>query len=651
MFSNLFGLLQRIGRSLMLPVSVLPAAGLLLGIGHENVLDIPVMTEAGGIIFANLALIFAIGVAIGLSDGDGVAGLAAVIGYLIMNQTLGILAEYRGLETEAVLGIESLGMGVFGGIIIGITASYLYNRFHRIELPQFLGFFGGKRFVPIITAAVSVVLGAILVFVWPPIQQAIDYLSVLATETGTTIAAFIFGFGQRILIPFGLHHIFYQPFWFEFGQYTTQAGETVRGDMNRYFAGDPEAGTFMAGLFPFMLFGLPAAALAIYHEADKAKKKAVAGIMGSAALTSFLTGITEPIEFAFLFVAPVLFLIHCILAGFSFVVMDLLNVKAGFTFSGGFIDYVLYWNFSTNAWMVIPVGLVFAVLYYFGFRFAIRKFNLQTPGREKDTDDGKEEARPSKELARNVLTALGGKKNISKLDACITRLRVTVNSKNEVNKGELKKLGASGVMEVGNNIQAIFGTKSDTLKGQIKDLIDGKEVSEDLDEQETDDTKVVPGDGGGHSGELDFAMPIEGRLMDLSEVPDQVFSERMMGDGFAVDPKNGLVKSPVNGKVMNVFPTKHAIGIEADSGHEILIHFGIDTVNLKGDGFEALIEEGDSVRQGQELLKVDLDKIRERVPSLITPVVFTNLQEGEAVKLQKQGSVSQGNTGIIEITK
>ncbi|TMW71634.1 glucose-specific PTS transporter subunit IIBC [Alteribacter natronophilus] len=654
-FSNLFGLLQRIGRSLMLPVSVLPAAGLLLGLGHENVLDIPVMTEAGGIIFANLALIFAVGVAIGLSDGDGVAGLAAVIGYLIMNQTLAILADYRGLETETVLGMETLGMGVFGGIIIGLTASYLYNRFHKIDLPQFLGFFGGKRFVPIITAAVSVGLGAILVFVWPPIQQGIDYLSVLATETGTTLAAFIFGFGQRILIPFGLHHIFYQPFWFEFGQYTTEAGETVRGDLNRYFAGDPEAGTFMAGLFPFMLFGLPAAALAIYHEADKAKKKAVAGIMGSAALTSFLTGITEPIEFAFLFVAPILFLIHCIFAGFSFVAMDLLNVKAGFTFSGGFIDYILYWNFSTNAWLVIPVGLVFAVMYYFGFRFAIRKFNLQTPGREKDAESGDEGAKPSKGLARDVLSALGGKKNISKLDACITRLRVTVNSKSEVDKDELKKLGASGVMEVGNNIQAIFGTKSDAIKGQIKDLIDGKEVQEDLDEQEVDETKIVPGDGGEDPNPeekaLSFAMPIEGRLTDLSDVPDQVFSGRMMGDGFAIDPKNGLVKSPVNGKVMNVFPTKHAIGIEADSGHEILIHFGIDTVNLKGDGFETFVDEGERITQGQDLLKVDLDKIRERVPSLMTPVVFTNLQEGEAVKLQKQGSVSLGDTGIIEISK
>ncbi|WP_096435985.1 glucose-specific PTS transporter subunit IIBC [Alteribacter populi] len=644
---NLFGLLQRIGRSLMTPVSVLPAAGLLLGLGHENVLDIPVMTQAGDIIFANLALIFAIGVAIGLSDGDGVAGLAAVIGYLVMNQTLGVMAEYRGVETEAVLGIESISMGVFGGIIIGLVASYLYKKFYNIELPQFLGFFAGKRFVPIITAAVSVLLGMLFIYLWPPIQTGIDHLSVLATETGSTIAAFIFGFGQRILIPFGLHHIFYQPFWFEFGQFTNEAGEVVRGDMNRYFAGDPTAGTFMTGLFPFMLFGLPAAALAIYHEASPARRKAVGGIMASAALTSFLTGITEPIEFAFLFVAPVLFLIHCIFAGLSFVAMDLLNVKAGFTFSGGFIDYVLYWGFSNNAWMVIPVGLVFAVLYYFGFRFAIRKFNLKTPGREDDAADEEGEAKPSAGLAKDILHALGGKQNITNLDACITRLRVSVKEKKEVDKETLKKLGASGVMELGNNIQAIFGTKSDSLKGQIKDIIDGKEVPEEVADQETDESKVGVSD----TQQLSLMMPIEGELLDLGEVPDQVFSERMMGDGFAIKPKNGLVKSPVNGKVVNVFPTKHAIGIEADSGHELLIHFGIDTVNLKGKGFEALVKEGDQVKQGQELLKVDLDTIKEQVPSTITPVVFTNLNDGESVKLQKQGSVSIGDTDLIHIVK
>ncbi|SET53631.1 PTS system D-glucose-specific IIA component, Glc family /PTS system D-glucose-specific IIB component, Glc family /PTS system D-glucose-specific IIC component, Glc family [Oceanobacillus limi] len=644
MFKKAFGLLQRVGRALMLPVSVLPAAGLLLGIGHENVLDIPIMAQAGGIVFDNLPLLFAIGVAIGLSDGDGVAGLAAVIGFLIMNVTMGIMAEARGVETIEMLGITTLQMGVFGGIIMGIIASILYRRFYNIQLPQFLGFFAGKRFVPIITAATAVLLGVIFFFVWPPIQNVIDWFSVLATETGSTIAAFIFGFGQRMLIPFGLHHIFYQPFWYEFGSFVNEAGDVVRGDMTRYFAGDPEAGTFMAGLFPFMLFGLPAAALAIYHEAKPENKAKVAGIMGSAALTSFLTGITEPIEFAFLFVAPVLFLIHSIFAGFSFVIMDLLNVKAGFTFSGGFIDYVLYWGLSTNAWLIIPVGIGFAFLYYFGFRFAIRKFNLATPGREEEVE-GEEEAGEVGDLPYEVLESLGGKENISHLDACITRLRVSVNDKDNVDKNRLKKLGASGVMEVGNNIQAIFGPQSDSIKGQIQDIISGKTPRARKEEPKQAEVTVD------ENAEFNLASPIKGKLLPITEVPDQVFSGKMMGDGFAIEPMDDTVVSPVDGKVVNVFPTKHAIGIQSDSGREILIHFGIDTVKLNGEGFESFVEEGAEIKAGQKLLQVNLDYIKENVPSIITPIVFTNLQEGEEIKLLKEGEITQSEQNIVSIVK
>ncbi|MDC3417927.1 glucose-specific PTS transporter subunit IIBC [Aquibacillus salsiterrae] len=643
MFKQAFGLLQRIGRALMLPVSVLPAAGLLLGLGNENVLDIAVMEQAGGIIFANLPLLFAIGVAIGLSDGDGVAGLASVIGFLTMNVTLGIIAEARGVETIEMLGMTTLQMGVFGGIIMGIVASILYRRFYNIELPRFLGFFAGKRFVPIITAATGVVLGMIFVFIWPPIQNVIDYFSVLATETNTTVAAFIFGFGQRILIPFGLHHIFYQPFWYEFGSFVNDAGETVKGDMTRYFAGDPTAGTFMAGLFPFMLFGLPAAALAIYHEAHPENKAKVAGIMGSAALTSFLTGITEPIEFAFLFVAPVLFLIHAVFAGLSFVVMDLLNVKAGFTFSGGFIDYVLYWGLSTNAWIIIPVGLVFAALYYFGFRFAIRKWNLATPGREDNSDDQvAEESKDVGELPFDILESLGGKENITHLDACITRLRVSVHDKNNVDKNRLKRLGASGVMEVGNNIQAIFGPQSDSIKGQIQDIISGKTP------RKTDE-KVNQPVTSSFTSELNFTSPITGQLVSLSEVPDQVFSQKMMGDGFAIKPEEGKIVSPVNGKVLNIFPTKHAIGIQAENGMEILIHIGLDTVNLKGEGFQSKINEGQTVKQGDVIMDVDLEYIEKHAKSTITPIIFTNLQEGTTVNLLAPGKVNKGDSSIIEI--
>ncbi|SHG01536.1 glucose-specific PTS transporter subunit IIBC [Ornithinibacillus halophilus] len=644
MFKEAFGLLQRVGKALMLPVSVLPAAGLLLGIGHENVLDIPIMAQAGGIIFDNLPLLFAIGVAIGLADGDGVAGLAAVIGFLVMNVTLGIMAESKGVETIEMLGISTLQMGVFGGILMGIVAAYLYKKFYQIQLPQFLGFFAGKRFVPIITAATAVILGMLFFYVWPPIQDVIDWFSVLATETGSTVAAFIFGFGQRALIPFGLHHIFYQPFWYEFGSFVNDAGNVVKGDMTRYFAGDPTAGTFMTGLFPFMLFGLPAAALAIYHEAKPENKKKVAGIMASAALTSFLTGITEPIEFAFLFVAPVLFLIHAVFAGLSFVVMDLLNVKAGFTFSGGFIDYVLYWGLSTNAWMVIPVGIGFAFLYYFGFRFAIRKWNLATPGREEDTGEEEGEVQEAGDLPYDVLESLGGKENIAHLDACITRLRVSVNDKNNVDKDRLKRLGASGVMEVGNNIQAIFGPKSDTIKGQIADIISGKTprvTKEKIQKEITVDEK----------GETNITGPIKGRLLPITEVPDQVFSGKMMGDGFAIEPTDNMIVSPVDGEIVNVFPTKHAIGIQSDSGREILIHFGIDTVKLQGEGFEVFVQEGDKIKAGQKLMTVDLDYIKTNVPSIITPIVFTNLQEDEEIVLLKDGEITLNEQNIISINK
>ncbi|MDE5412390.1 glucose-specific PTS transporter subunit IIBC [Alkalihalobacterium chitinilyticum] len=653
MFKKAFGTLQRVGRALMTPVSVLPAAGLLLGLGHENVLNIPIMAEAGGVIFGNLALLFAVGVAIGLADGDGVAGLAAVIGYLVMNTTLGIMAGYYGAETVTVLGIETLQTGVFGGIIMGLVAATLYKRFYNIELPPFLGFFAGKRFVPIITAATAVLLGIAFVFIWPPIQGVIDWFSHLATETGTTVAAFVFGFTQRALIPFGLHHIFYQPFWFEFGTFTTAAGDVVRGDMTRFFAGDPTAGTFMAGLFPFMLFGLPAAALAIYHEARPERKKAVAGIMASAALTSFLTGITEPIEFAFLFVAPVLFLIHCVFAGFSFVIMDLLGVKAGFTFSGGFIDYVLYWGLSTNSWMIIPVGIGFAFIYYFGFRFAIRKWNLRTPGREPEEQVSDTPSKGKKsELAKNVLHALGGKNNITALDACITRLRVSVKDPAEVDSSQLKKLGASGVLEMGNNIQAIFGTQSDALKGQIKDLIDGKEVMQDIDDQEVDETKVIPqsnSESADEEGRLQVATPIKGKLLPITEVPDKVFAEKMMGDGFAIAPTEGLVVSPVAGKIINVFPTKHAIGILAHTGHEILIHIGIDTVQMNGEGFEVFVSEGDEIEQGQKLVTMDLALIEQKASSTITPIVFTNLKENEIISLQEKAAVELGETGLVSI--
>lgn len=682
MFKKLFGVLQKVGKALMLPVALLPAAGILLALGaalrNPALLELApfldnsgvdlvasIMQNAGDIVFGNLPVLFAVGVAVGLAGGDGVAGLAAIIGYLIMNvtmgTTLGITAEdVNGLNYASVLGVPTLQTGVFGGIIVGIIAASLYNRFYEIELPSYLGFFAGKRFVPIITAGSAVILGLLMLIIWPPIQNGLNAFSQNMVHANLTLSAFIFGVIERALIPFGLHHIFYSPFWYEFGEYVNAAGQLVRGDQRIFMAQitdnvqDLTAGTFMTGKFPFMMFGLPAAALAIYHEARPERKVVVGGLMASAALTAFLTGITEPIEFSFLFVAPVLFGIHTIFAGLSFMTMQLLNVKIGMTFSGGLIDYILFGliNPQTNAWLVIPVGLVFSVIYYFGFRFAIRKFNLKTPGREEaDASDEGSQGKTS-DLPYDILDAMGGKENISHLDACITRLRVSVNDIGNVDKERLKKLGASGVLEVGNNIQAIFGPRSETIKGQMKDIMEGKrprpvEKAPVKGAEQTED--VTPTDM--KLGKDDFVSPLKGDIKSITEVPDAVFSGKMMGDGFAIVPTEGVVVSPVDGKIVNFFPTKHALGILADSGREILIHVGIDTVNLKGEGFEALVNEDDRVEKGQPLLKVDLEAIKDKVPSIMTPVVFTNLAEGEQVVLNKQGEVDMGEADIITISK
>ncbi|KFN11244.1 glucose-specific PTS transporter subunit IIBC [Paenibacillus macerans] len=686
MFKRFFGVLQRVGKALMLPVALLPAAGLLLGIGNMLVspdflervpaLDnqtihavATVMMNAGQIVFTNLALLFAVGVAVGLAGGEGVAGLAAIIGYLVMNVTMGTVIGVTPsmIGTNAayanVLGIPTLATGVFGGIIVGILAAAMYNRFFKIELPSYLGFFAGKRFVPIMTAATSVLLGLLMVVIWPPIQSGLNAASHFMLDQNRTLSAFVFGIIERALIPFGLHHIFYSPFWFEFGEYTNAAGQLVRGDQNIFMAqlrdGVPfTAGTFMTGKFPFMMFGLPAAALAIYHEARPEHKKYVAGIMGSAALTSFLTGITEPLEFSFLFVAPVLFAVHCVFAGLSFMTMHLLGVKIGMTFSGGLIDYLIFGVIPNRTpwWYVIIVGLILAVIYYFGFRFVIRKFNLRTPGREEPAEDN-EDAETSRgkvtqdELPHNILSALGGQENIVHLDACITRLRVEVKDKANVSKDRLKNLGASGVLEVGNNIQAIFGTRSDTIKTQIADIMNGKapRAAEKTEADKPAEVERQAAQDGDAIINEDIVMPVNGELMDISNVPDPVFAEKMTGDGFAVLPHDGVIASPVYGKVFNVFPSKHAVGIMSDGGKEVLVHIGVNTVKLKGQGFKVLVNEGDLVSAGQPIMEVDLDYVKEHAPSIISPIVFSNLPEGAAVKLNKTGKLAKGEPDIVTI--
>ncbi|HDD2219474.1 TPA: PTS transporter subunit IIABC [Staphylococcus aureus] len=666
MRKKLFGQLQRIGKALMLPVAILPAAGLLLAIGTaiqgealqhylpfiqnggvQNVAKL--MTAAGSIIFENLPMIFALGVAIGLAGGDGVAAIAAFVGYIIMNKTMGDFLQVTPKNVTdpasgyaSILGIPTLQTGVFGGIIIGALAAWCYNKFYNINLPSYLGFFAGKRFVPIMMATTSFILAFPMALIWPTIQSGLNAFSTGLLDSNTGVAVFLFGFIKRLLIPFGLHHIFHAPFWFEFGSWKNAAGEIIHGDQRIFIEQIREgahltAGKFMQGEFPVMMFGLPAAALAIYHTAKPENKKVVAGLMGSAALTSFLTGITEPLEFSFLFVAPLLFFIHAVLDGLSFLTLYLLDVHLGYTFSGGFIDYVLLGVLpnKTQWWLVIPVGLVYAVIYYFVFRFLIVKLKYKTPGREDKQSQAVTAS--ATELPYAVLEAMGGKANIKHLDACITRLRVEVNNKSKVDVPGLKDLGASGVLEVGNNMQAIFGPKSDQIKHEMQQIMNGQVVENPTTMEDDKDETVVVAEDKSATSELSHIVhaPLTGEVTPLSEVPDQVFSEKMMGDGIAIKPSQGEVRAPFNGKIQMIFPTKHAIGLVSDSGLELLIHIGLDTVKLNGEGFTLHVEEGQEVKQGDLLINFDLDYIRNHAKSDITPIIVT---QGNITNLDfKQG--------------
>lgn len=678
-FKLFFGQLQRVGKALMLPVAILPAAGILLALGNamhnEQLVSLApwlkhevfvilstIMESAGQVVFDNLPLLFAVGTALGLAGGDGVAALAALVGYLIMNATIGkvmhisidqifsfadgakTLSQANKLPQHAlILGIPTLQTGVFGGIIMGALAAWCYNKFYNITLPQFLGFFAGKRFVPIVTSLVAIVTGVVLAFVWPPIQEGLNDLSNFLLNKNLVLTTFIFGIIERSLIPFGLHHIFYAPFWFEFGSYVNQAGEVVRGDQRIWMAQMKDgveftAGAFTTGKYPFMMFGLPAAAYAIYRQARPERKKIVGGLMLSAALTSFLTGITEPLEFSFLFVAPILYVLHVLLAGTSFLVMHLLDVKIGMTFSGGFIDYILYgllnWD-RTHALYVIPVGIVYAIIYYFLFTFVIKHMNLKTPGREDEVAETRDTS--VERLPFDVLDAMGGKDNVKHLDACITRLRVEVLDKAKVDVNALKELGAAGVLEVGNNMQAIFGPKSDQIKHDMALIMKG-EITSPSQTTVSEEDEAVHIDG---SRSVTIVAPCDGEVIPLSEVPDQVFSGGMMGDGVGFIPRQSEIVAPFHGKVKALFPTKHAIGIESTDGVELLIHIGIDTVKLNGEGFESFVKVGDEVAEGQLLMKVDLEYLQQHAPSIVTPIIVTNLGERQ-IEVEDVKEVEKG---------
>jgi glucose PTS system EIICB or EIICBA component len=475
-FQNAFSLLQKIGKCMMLPVSVLPVAGILLGVGSANFAWLPdtlsqVMAASGSAIFGNLPLLFAIGVAIGLADNDGVAALAGTVGYVVFLATMGVFAKLLGVEPKSIMGIPSIETGVFGGIVVGLIAAVAFNRFYRLNLPSYLGFFAGKRSVPIITAFAVIVVGAVLSFIWPPIGAGIDRFSHWAVHERPALAFTIYGVVERALIPFGLHHVWNVPFFFQAGEYTDPAtGTVVHGEIARFIAGDPTAGN-MTGGYLFKMWGLPAAAVAMWHTARPDQRTKVGGIMISAALTAFLTGITEPIEFAFLFVAPMLYVAHALLAGAAYFLCIALGIKHGFTFSHGLIDYIVLFSKSHGALWLLVIGPIWALLYYGVFGYAIRRFNLLTPGREVESEAAAARAASGDQFALQLVRAFGGRSNIVSLDACITRLRVKLADVTKANADKLKVLGAAGVVVVGDGMQAIFGTRSENLKTEMEDYL------------------------------------------------------------------------------------------------------------------------------------------------------------------------------------
>lgn len=627
--SHFFSTLQKVGQSLMVPVSVLPAAGLLVALGRvlktlqgENESFLGNVLYSGGLaIFEQLPLIFAIGVAIGFTGGAGVAGLAAAVGYFTMINILKVISDAEKLQM-------AINTGVFGGILIGLVTASIYSRFYQIKLHPVFGFFSGKRFVPIVTAAVAFGIALLLGFVWPPIQQGIYSFgnSIINSDWGPAFYAA----GKRLLIPVGLHHVYYPPFLFEFGEFITSAGKTIHGESARFFAGDPSAGKFMAAEFPIMLFGLPAAALAMVMAAPQAKRKAVGGIMLTAALTSIITGITEPIEFAFIFVAPLLYVLHVFFAFVSGMLTNYFDIHLGYTFSASVIDYgVGFFNQKNSMYLFTVVGPIMAALYFSTFYSLIRLFQFQTPGREVEkegTDSfsavlGNGAVGGPSRKASLVLQALGGKFNIKELDACITRLRLTVHNPEKVDSAQLKKLGAAGIMNTGANFQVIFGVESDLLKEEIKQLM----------------------------GKAFILSPSAGDIKSLFEVPDQTFADKILGDGFAINSSEGVVYAPTAGKVVNVFPTKHAVGILTDDGLELLIHVGIDTVKMKGQGFKSFVNVGDRIQAGDKLLEYDLALVKDQAKSTLTPIIVTNMDRVKSMNLTTGKATSQQSVLEIEL--
>ena len=723
MKDKIFGVLQRVGRSFMLPIAVLPVAGLLLGIGSsftnettiatyglQGILGngtvlhalLMIMSKAGNVIFDNLPIIFAVGVAIGMAKAEKeVAALSAMISFFVMHASINAVLLLAGkvladgtiapdvLEgtIASVCGIQTLQMGVFGGILVGLGVAALHNRFYKIELPNALSFFGGSRFVPIISTVTYVGIGILMYFIWPAVQNGIFALGGLVTGTGY-FGTLIFGIIKRALIPFGLHHVFYMPFWqTAVGGTMMVDGNLIQGGQNIFFAQlassdvthfSADATRYFSGEFIFMIFGLPGAALAMYRCAKPEKKKAAGGLLLSAALACMFTGITEPIEFSFLFVAPMLFAVQVILAGSAYMVAHILNIAVGLTFSGGLLDLVIFGVLQGNAktsWLrIIPAGIVYFLLYYFLFSFLIKKFDLKTPGREDDDEETKlytkadvnarrteakegesgsqaENSKDSRSAA--IAMGMGGRNNITSVDCCATRLRCSIADSSLVDEKLLKSTGAVGVIVKGQGIQIIYGPQVTVIKSELEAYL-----AEEHEEDTAETTDGAENMGTKVTAETEASVnlaeskniaenvhklysPFQGVLKPITEAPDEAFASKAMGDGYLVMPENGTVVAPEDGEVMFVFPSKHAIGLKAADGTEYLLHIGVDTVKLNGEGFTVFVSDGQKIKKGDKLMEFDPAYIREHAVSDACIVIFTGLTEGESLSLEGEKQVKR----------
>ena len=705
MKDKIFGVLQRVGRSFMLPIALLPVAGLLLGIGssftNETMLAayglnsvihpgtliytiLDVMSQTGSAVFNNLALLFAMGVAIGMARKEKeVAALSGAVAYIIMNTAIQAMINAAGgveampaNSTTTMLGITTLQMGVFGGIVVGLGVAALHNKFYKIELPQVLAFFGGTRFVPIISSIVYLVVGIAMFYIWPVVQNGIAALGALVLASGYA-GTFIYGLLERALIPFGLHHVFYMPFWqTAVGGTAIIDGVTVTGAQNIFFAELASKSTtvfsvsatrFMAGKFPFMMFGLPGAALAMYQCAKPEKKKVAGGLLLSAALTAFLTGITEPLEFTFIFVALPMYAVHCVLAGLSFMLMHILNVGVGMTFSGGLIDLVLFGVMQGNAkthWIwVVVVGAVYFVLYYIIFRFMISKFDYKTPGRDdaeevklytradvnaRSAASGSTAPAGDDPVSALIVEGLGGAANLSDVDCCATRLRCTVKDAALVRQDVLKASGASGVICKGNGVQVVYGPKVAVIKAKLEDYLETAPKTPAAAAAAAPAPAAAPAAPAAAAKDTVLAACLTGTVVPLADVKDEAFASGALGDGIAIEPIDGELVAPADGEISSTFETHHAVGMTTADGAELLMHIGIDTVKLGGKHFTYLVNEGDKVKKGQPLIRFELEAIKAEGYPVTTPLIVCNTDDYAAVAAKASGTVKQGDA-LLEL--